>query len=293
MIETIIGIVVGLIITVAVARYYYRLSVRHRLSAYVLQAFRAMPDVDPDIRKDLTVEFHGAPVRNLTILELLIVNEGTHSIRDCAEPLAVHLPADVTLLDVTVPYVSPEGRRVVPAVKSNHSFEYDFSILNPREYFLTKIIADGPVDLNALSITIAADNLPPRLKAQVNNRIETSKDTLGVLGLNLTAIATAVFFGLYMISLLSLAAHIDKGLFPAWLNPPMPYPISMLAVITVIYVILATVICLGFILAIVFGGTFPPSRRYLLPASVKKYDQPIKAGLGLFFSPGGEETSRD
>jgi hypothetical protein len=204
-VETIIGIVAGLIITIVISRYYYKLSARHRLSVYVLQAFQAMSDVDAEIRKHLTVEFHGSPVKNLAILELLIVNEGTHSIRDYVEPLAVQLPTDVRLLDVTVPYVSPEGRRVSPEAKSDRSFEYRFSILNPREYFLTKIIADGLIDLDTLSITIAADNLPARLKPQINSRVETSKHTLVTLLVNLTGVAIGVFLGLYAVSLSSLA----------------------------------------------------------------------------------------
>ena len=145
MVETIIGIIAGLIITIVISHYYYyyRLGARHRLAVYILQAFQAMSDMDPDIKKDFTVEFNGTPIRNLTVLELLMANEGTHPIRDYIEPLSIRMPESVNLLNVTVPYVYPEGRYVDAVVKSEHSFEYQFSILNPREYFLTKIVADG------------------------------------------------------------------------------------------------------------------------------------------------------
>jgi hypothetical protein len=175
-----------------------------------------MSDLDPEIRKNFTVEFHDTPVKNLTVLELVIANEGTHPIRDCVEPLAVRLPDSVSLLDVTVPYVNPEGRHVSAAVKSKHHFEYLFSILNPREYFLTKIVADGYVDLEESSITIGADNLPPRIKPQFSDRVETTKCTPIGVAIGLGGVALYVFLGLYAISILSLLRRVNKSLFPAW-----------------------------------------------------------------------------
>jgi hypothetical protein len=288
MIETIVGIIAGLIITVVISRYYYRLSVRHRLSVYVLQAFQVMSDVDADIRKNLKAEFYGSPVENLTILELLFVNEGTHSIRDYVEPLSVQLPAGVKLLDVTVPYVNPNERRVTVRVNPDADFEYNFSILNPREYFLTKIISDGFIDLDELTITIAADNLPARIKPQISDRVETSRHTLAALVFNLAGLAVTAFAALFFVSLLSIVERANKGILPQSLAFPLLYPASMVAVIAVLFIVSNGVLCIGFILSIVFGGRFPPPRRFPLPESVRGRDQPIKAGLGFWLGKDEE-----
>ena len=289
MVETIIGIAAGLIITIIISRYYYRLSVRHRLSVYVLQAFQVMSDVDRDIKKDFTVKFKDTQVKNLTILELLIVNQGTHPIRDCVEPLAIEFPEGTALLDATVPYVNPEGRHVRAEVISDRRFEYHFSILNPREYFLTKIVADGFIDLERLLITIGADNLPPRLMPRIGDRVETERHTKVVLGVNLIGAIVTAFFGLFAVSVLSLV-QVFSGV-QLWDNLPSPYPTTMVGTIAFVLLILNAVLCLGFILAILFGGAFPPSHRFPLPESVRGNDQPIRVGLGLFV--GKDEEPKD
>jgi hypothetical protein len=279
--ETIVGIIAGLIVTIVISRYYYRLGSRHRLAIYVLQAFQVMSDLDPEIKKNFTVEFHDMPVKDLTVLELVIANEGTHSIRDCVEPLAATLPDGVSLLDVTVPYVNPEGRHVSAAVKSKQHFEYPFSILNPREYFFTKIVTDGYIDLDELSITIAADNLPPRIKPQFGERVETTKRTPIGVAVGIIGVVVYVFIGLYAVSILSLLRHANKALLPSWLHIPLPYPASMVATMTLILAISSVVLCLAFLLAALFGGTFPPSRRFPLPEALRGGNQPIRAALGL------------
>ena len=280
MVETIIGVIAGLIITIVISRYYYRLGVRHRLAVYVLQAFQAMSDLDSDIKKDFTVEFNGTPVRDLTVLELLIANEGTHPIRDYVEPLSFQMPDGVHLLNVTVPYVYPEGRHVNAVVKSKHSFEYQFSILNPREYFLTKIVADGYIDRDELLISIGADNLPPRLRLEINDRVETGKRSpVGSL-ISLAIAAIYVFFGLYLVSVLSLLRHVNRNILPMWLHLPLLYPGSMIAVMTIILTLSVAMLFLGFVFAALLGGAFPPNRRFPLPEALTRKDRPIRIGAG-------------
>jgi hypothetical protein len=280
-VETIIGIIAGLMITIVISRYYYRLGARHRLAIYVLQAFQAMSDLDPDIKKYFTVEFNGTPVRNLTVLELLVANSGTHPIRDYIEPLSIQMQDTVNLLNVTVPYVYPEGRHVNAIVKSEHSFEYQFSILNPREYFLTKIVADGYIDRDELLISIAADNLPPRLKPEIGDRIETRRRSpVGSL-ISIALAAIYVFSGLYLISVLSLLWHVNRSLLPAWLHLPLPYPGSMVTVMTIIFILLDAMLFLGFTLAALFGGAFPSNRRFPLPDALAGKDRPLRVGAGV------------
>lgn len=292
MIETIFGIVAGLIVTVVISRYYYHLSAKHRLSLYVLQTFEVISDVDPDVAKDFSIEFCNKPVRNLTVLELLIVNEGTHPVRDCVEPLAVKFPDDVTLLDVKIPYVHPEGRRVLAEVTSGRGFEYNFSILNPREYFLTKIIADGYIDLSRSMITIGADNLPPTLKPQIGWRVETAKHTNTALAINLGGAALSAFVTLFAVSILSLIPHLNRSTLPPWLRLPLPYPVPMVAVIAALLLVAYTGLFVWFVLAMLFGGTFPPPRRFLIPEAIRGDDHLIRAGAGVLFERNPERTER-
>jgi hypothetical protein len=143
-----------------------------------------------------------------------------------------------------------------------------------------------------LSITIAADNLPPRLKPEIPTRLETGKRTPAPYVLNLIMCAVWVFFGLYSTSILSMARHINKGVLPAWLDVPMPYPLSMVTVLTIIFIIVDALICLGFVLATVFGGTFPPTRRFPLPDTVGGGDQPIRGAFGLELGIDRSDASR-
>ena len=280
-IETIIGIIAGLVITIIISRYYYRLGARRRLSVYVLRSFQAMSDLDPDIKKDFSVEFNGAPVRSLTVLDLLIANEGTHPVRDYVEPLSIQMPDGVNLLNVMIPYVYPEGRHADVIVKSGHSFEYQFSILNPREYFLTKIVADGYIDADELLITITADNLPPRIKPEAGDHIEAGKRSpIGSLA-GLAAAAIYAFSGLCLVSMLSLLWHVNRNLLPAWLHLPMPYPASMVAVMTIIYILLDAMLILAAIFAALSGHVFLSNRRFPLPEAVAGKDRPLRVGAGV------------
>jgi hypothetical protein len=63
----------------------------------------------------------------------------------------------------------------------------------------------------------------------------------------------------------------------------------MLAVMAILSIIFSAIICIGFILAIIFGGTFPPPRHFPLPEALRGSDQPIRAGLGVWVGRDKEQ----
>ena len=281
MVETVIGIVAGFVLSVGITRYYYRLSVRHRLAVYGLQAFQVMSDLDPVLEMGFSVEFNETPVENLTVMELLIVNEGSHPIRDCVEPLSIQLPDSVRLLGVTIPYINPEGREVSVEAEPKNRLRYPFNLLNPGEYFLTKVVVDGYVHLEELSITIAADNLPPRLKPKPGARVTTRKQAPIVRLITVLGVVLYALVGLYAVSLLSLLRRMRPDPMPAWLHLPLLYPATVVAGITSAVVIISAMGFLAFLISTFLGGTTPPARRFPVPETIRGRDESINIGFGI------------
>jgi hypothetical protein len=164
---TTIGIIIGLLGTAVAGHYYFKRSLETRLTAYVLVARFALLFLNESMRSHVQLLYHGAEVEDLFELQLIIVNNGTRSIRECIEPLQLLCAPQAELLEAEVIHVHPTGRRVSAAVHNTgqgSAVTYRFPLLNAGEYFVTKLLFKGKVAPDDLSLSLVAEDLPPKLE---------------------------------------------------------------------------------------------------------------------------------
>lgn len=154
---------IGVIAAILAARYYFLRSVKHRLAVYSIPSPGIFYGVDPEVRKEISVQFQGEAVKHLSVVEFLVANEGADPIRESIEPLTFHFDDDVRIVDASVTYVQPDGRKIAVNTESEREFRCEFALLNPNEYFYVKVIADGAISRLNVKCTIVAENLPPKI----------------------------------------------------------------------------------------------------------------------------------
>ncbi len=196
LLNTVLSLAVGALISLLVSRYYFLRGQKHRLAVYIHSTSRIFAGADEEVRRALTVHFRGKVVEDLGDYVYLVANEGAHAIR---APLTVKIPKDARLVDAAVPYVHPPGRLVRVAETrgaAGHAI-CEFDLLNPGEYFLLKLLVDGPASPREVEFLISAEGLPPRVEPTFGD-YSTSDDrrrfpigeVLAGVVLLLTALAT-------------------------------------------------------------------------------------------------------
>lgn len=221
---------IGVVVAILAARYYYVRSSKHRLAAYSIPYPGIFYGVDPEVREGLSIQFRGETVKHLSVVEFLIANEGAGPIRDSIEPLTLDVGEEVRIVDVSVTYVQPEGRKVAVNPTSKHEFRCEFALLNPNEYFYVKVIADGPIKRSDVKCTITADNLPPKIKVEsasgVNIGTDAKQTNLEMLiPAGLMIVSAAIFalplVGLYKVHPQYFPFAWSKFNFVWWLTVPL------------------------------------------------------------------------
>jgi hypothetical protein len=162
------GIIIGVAATIVVGRYYFLRSFNKRLTPYIQIASPLLEGIDSTVRESLKIHYRGVEVLNLFQLEIVFINDGDRAIRDCLEPLSLHLPKGIKVLDAVVLDVHPEERVVTTKTReaTNGSttvpvIDFDFKLLNKGEYFRVKLLTDGLFNIEELKFYITADDLPP------------------------------------------------------------------------------------------------------------------------------------
>jgi len=166
---TLVGILIGVIATVIVSRYYYLRSFDKQLTPYIVHSGSVL-GINPSVRELLKVYYKGVEINELFELRIMIANDGQRAIRDCITPLHLTIPASTKVLDFEILYKHPEGR-IVELFKEElpeggTRFQLDFPLLNRDEYFLLKILLDNRLEPEELRFEITADDLPPTLEPQ-------------------------------------------------------------------------------------------------------------------------------
>lgn len=183
--ETILSVLVGIIATYFFAKYYFEKSVNKSLIPYVDFTSSILSDIDDDVKQVLDIKYKGMKVNNLTEVQLLIANTGDIAIRDVIHPLELELPNNISIIDVVLLYIYPEGREV----KLNHidsKITINFDLLNQKEFFVIKFLFDGEVKVSDFKFKITVDDLPPIINAKrmpydlikEDNNEEDKKDSL-------------------------------------------------------------------------------------------------------------------
>jgi hypothetical protein len=272
----IIGIITTLIgITVAIlaSRHYYTRSVKHRLAVYSMPSPSIFYGVDPEIRSGLSIQFRSEPVKQLSVIEFLIANEGADAIRQSIEPLTFNMGDKCRIVDASVTYVQPEGREIGVTVTSDHKFRCEFSLLNPNEYFYVKVIADGRIDISDIKCTITSENLPPRIDiesaAGVNiGPYESTRDLFllvpAALVLLVGAVLTLPLVGLYEAHPAYFPFSWAEFQFVWWLTVPTFIVGILAAIFVIVGLVLASAAVVGDIpRRPCFKGPSRPYRAYM------------------------------
>jgi hypothetical protein len=213
----------------------------------------------------LSIQFRGHVVKELAVTEFLVANEGADPIRENIEPLTVKILNESKIVDASITYVQPEGRKVLVDLASENEFRCDFPLLNPNEYFYVKLITDGAVPKSQIACEITTENLPPRIP--IENRIRVAIDYGENKREPVLLIPAAIFFVLAASVFLPIVALYQNhhGYFPLsgakyhfvwWLTPAL---------------VLATLVAVSLlVIAVTFGTSagdisIPPSKHFKGP----------------------------
>lgn len=158
------GVVAGL----AISHYYYRRSFIKSLTPYLMFQASPMSGAAQSVKQQLEVKFNGRLVSNLIEAQFLVVNDGVKAIRDLIEPLTLKWDASLTILDAqlmsTRSSASAPPVNFLPQRLAPQSIQLPITLMNAGDWFILKVIADGPADAVAnWKWSVAVDELPPQL----------------------------------------------------------------------------------------------------------------------------------
>lgn len=160
-------LMIGLIAGWATTHVYYRKSFVKGLSTYLMFHSSPMSGMARDVRGSLEVEFKGRQVSNLIEAQFLIINDGVKALRDLIEPMTLRWSKDVKVLDAEIVRAHPEGIKVdvrfEDASGRPDELQVIYPLLNAREWFILKVVADGPAEATDWTWTVATDELPRKL----------------------------------------------------------------------------------------------------------------------------------
>lgn len=163
LIEAAATTVIGIIGAFAVARYYYAKTATHRLAIYVVANDGAFETVAPSVRREMSLQFRGIAVEDLNVLDMLIENQGA-AVSLPIRPLKFRLDGTARAVSASIAYARPAGLDIAIEIKSDRELECIFPLLNPGDYFVVRIVTDGPVASGRISATIIAPDLPPQIE---------------------------------------------------------------------------------------------------------------------------------
>lgn len=298
-IETLVGVIIGALVTVLASRYYFRRSISKRLSVYRLLNSFVFAGITPDVRRQLQFRFQNRDVDEVQQVIFLVANDGERAIHGVIEPLTLTIPHEVQVLDASIMHRQPEGLKV-DIVLDLHppgasDLKLEFPLLNKREFFVVKLLLSGRFKFSSLSIlcddlprTVNVEPLPPNAVRETQYKFEWIP---AAIGLGFCVLAAWPCYSAYLVH----ATH------PELFHPilfPKPRTLALVPAawlylgfggLVLLFFLGVGVLLLG--LAI-FGGEFPPSRgpRFRLSKELQGMIFPYH---GLYLSPNFEEIRRE
>ncbi len=280
LILTIVSIVAGVIGTLFVSKYYFHRTTAKSLTPYLQFYISLFKEVDEEVRKELKIEYQGIPVTELFEIQYIIANTGEKSIRDLIEPLSLEIPNDCIVLDASVLYIHPEGRKVDAVViktsDGREKINFIFKLLNRDDYFVIKILIKGNPETKDFHFKITADDLPPELNIKGSPFEIISTNEKREFELEFLIAGLIIFiFG-------SSIAHL---FYNAWYSSPRYIPdgfLSIFPIISLSTIPIYLTALLSFIL-VVFGAIliigsltdfrFSKRKKFLIPENLNKFRQ--------------------
>jgi len=231
MIFSIIGLIIGGIITFFTSRYFFKKSLQHKeLSTFIQFLTEILYDIDPDVEDKLKVFYENEIVKEFYQIQYVIANTGDLPIRDIIDPLKLTIPNKGKILDVSIVHVEPEGRFIgykITNQNGNDTVNFNFPLLNSGEFFIFKILIKGSLPFpekdskdNSIEpsdyfskyelydkyiFSITADDLPPTLISEPlppdydPDNFSSSKDFTGLFIVALLWFSCSIpFYLLYL-----------------------------------------------------------------------------------------------
>lgn len=161
-------LLIGAVIGLGVSHFYYRRSFIKSLTPYLMFQASPMSGAAQSVKQQLEVKFNGRLVSNLIEAQFLVVNDGVKAIRDLIEPLTLKWDVSLTILDAQL--MSAKSSASVPPIdflpqrQAPQSIQLPIALMNAGDWFILKVIADGPANAMAdWKWSVAVDELPPQL----------------------------------------------------------------------------------------------------------------------------------
>lgn len=272
--ETLFGIIIGIIATVIVSHYYFRRSINKRLSIYAIMSNHVFSGIDSSVRNHLKFLFHEEEISELQQVELIVANDGERAISNCIQPLRFQLPESIKILDASILHRSPKELDVSMIHGNNesigHFLEFDFPLFNKGDFFLVKLLVDGKIPIREMQFQIQADDLPRIIKPEWLPDGATSTSTrkvewAGVIAGSILLVASALI-------LILAQAHYEVA------PNSLPWPIDTFkytwpSTVLLIFSFIASAFIglIGFILFIGMGfeDFFKRNPKFPLPEELK------------------------
>lgn len=172
---TIGGIIFGAIMTYVVSKYFFNKGIKKKsLTPYRQFTSRLFTDIDPELKKELIVNYKNHKIDNLTQAQFLIANDGDIPIRDIIEPLRLRIPKENTIFSASIIHIEPEGRNIKYKIiesETENIIEFNIPLLNAGDFFVIKLLLQDSLPSEekenerkiTYSFTITADDLQPNL----------------------------------------------------------------------------------------------------------------------------------
>ena len=170
------GIIIGAVITYIVSKYFFKKSIKEKsLTPFLQFSSRLFSEIDPELKKELIVNYKNTKVDNITQTQFLIANDGDIPIRDIIEPLKLSIPKKNKIFSVSIIHIEPDGRKIdykIIETETENIIQFSIQLLNAGEYFVVKILVqdslptDEKEELENIKYTfsITADDLQPTLE---------------------------------------------------------------------------------------------------------------------------------
>lgn len=289
-----IGVVIGVIATIIVSRYYFRRSVNTSLGVYGLLNSYVFAGITDDVRTRLHFRFEGREVQELQQLVFLVANDGERPIRAPIRPLCLSVPPSVELLDASIIHRRPEGLEIAitqsAAGGKGSSIAFEFPLLNKGEFFVAKLLISGRFPVGDVRFTILAEDLPRSLVVRATPPAALQDAAFRVDWALASVGSFLILFDAWIARALYTLRAARPELFP-W--PWHSFQLSLEAASLVVpaFVVLPVVggIGLAMLVGSFFGGEFPPRRgpRFPLPRELREAVFPY----ALVADPGLKPTA--
>lgn len=164
---SLIGVAIGVAVTIFASRYYYRRSIDKQLVPFLQYQSNVLDHIENDVKSDLDIEYKGVKVERLQQSQFLIANTGEKAIRDIIKPLRLDIHGEIEIMDVNLLHVHPAGREIsINVDKESNTVEFNYPLLNKDEFFIVKLLVNGAPKKSDYKFSISAEDLPPILNIQ-------------------------------------------------------------------------------------------------------------------------------